>query len=631
MTLIAFDQALKSATVVNAKSARRHWSMAVSSFLIAPLFLSATASFANSLGPTKEETERIDAQKRADAFFNRKINSQGDKALLYLQKYRPDLAIGIYTRALVRASKADLTKKENRQKVARLLTLIGRSVKIDENDLFACYLYKTARKLDPDDLTNKAFLLESLVPTSQFAEAAKLSKELEAVKNPTPTVLRALANQALFVEDYDACIAYLERARAVKNDPLKYVTLRLIAQCRIRQGIEKQVADLFHESGSVAESPYEQELALGGSALAATKHAEAEEHFQRASHMVPDDIGWQSGLAQALCGIPNKQNEAFDQAIAAVQKRRLTNRSMTLLANALQGHKQPQDADKCLARLKALKPWSWHPYLATGRVVRSRGDNPGARKELAVAQRLNPRSGATALEIAASYQCEGNLKEAIAVCRKKLIDCPKYTQLWIKRGALALALKDFPEAKASHEHALSLLPDESSLNVIWKMEAASSHAGLGTIAYMAGDRPTAIKEAQRFNALKFIPQLPAWLTIMILRPNRINFSSTSKKEIDAFNHTALADMLLETRQLKEAVAEYAKAVELNPSDVDLHSYYLNALVENNNWVEAAKEDVVLSSKIVGRATDSVAKWAKDKNAKKGSKAEPQGQKDGQGR
>ncbi len=90
-------------------------------------------------------------------------------------------------------------------------------------------------------------------------------------------------------------------------------------------------------------------------------------------------------------------------------------------------------------------------------------------------------------------------------------------------------------------------------------------------------------------------------------------------------------MLLETRHLKEAVAEYAKAVELNPSDVDLHSYYLNALVENNNWVEAAKEDVVLSSKIVGRATDSVAKWAKEKSAKKGSKAEPQGQKNGQGR
>ncbi len=96
----------------------------------------------------------MDAQKRADAFFNRQPKSQGDKALLQLQKYRPDLAIGIYTRALIKAAKADLSKIENRQKTSRLLTLIGRSFKLDENDLVASYLYKTARKLDPDDLTN---------------------------------------------------------------------------------------------------------------------------------------------------------------------------------------------------------------------------------------------------------------------------------------------------------------------------------------------------------------------------------------------------------------------------------------------------------------------------------------------
>ncbi len=286
-----------------------------------------------------------------------------------------------------------------------------------------------------------------MVSTSQFAEAEKLSKELDQVKDPSPTVLRALANRTLFIEDYDACNAYLDRALNAKNDPLKYVTLRSMAQCRIRQGIEKQVADLFHESGTAAESPYEQELAFGSSALSASKHAEAEEHYLRASHMLPDDVAWQSGLAQALGGNPNRQNDVFDAAIAVVQKRRLTNRSMTLLANALQGHKQPVDADKCLARLKSLKPWSWHPYLATGRMVRSRGDNPGARKELAIAQRLNPKSGATALEIVASYQCEGNLREAIAICRTKLVDCPKYTQLWIKRGSLALALKDFAESR----------------------------------------------------------------------------------------------------------------------------------------------------------------------------------------
>ncbi len=593
------------------------------------------ACFANTVMPTKLETERADAQKRADQFFNRKTKTQADKALLYLQKYRPDLAIGIYTRALITAAKADLSKKENRQKVARLLTLIGRSFKLDENDIVSCSLYRTARKFDPDDTTNKAFLLESLIPTAQFEEALKLSKELDAIKGDNATILRALSNQALYLEDYEACNIYLARALSDKTDPLRYISYRLLAQCRIRQGIEDQVAELFKKSAEAAESPYEQELAYGSSDLAAANPADAEEHFQRASRMLPEDIAWQSGRAQAICTMPNRQNDALDEAIAAVQKRRLTNRSMTLLANALQGHNQPKDADKCLARLKSLKPWSWHPFLAAGRMVRSRGDNAGARKELAEAQRINPKSGATALEVAASYQCEGNLKEAMNVCKKKLVDCPKSGQLWIKRGQIGLALKDFADSKESYERALGLIPSQNSLNVVWKNEAATSHAGLGTLAYIAGDKDKAIKEARQFNELKFIPVLPPWLTILVLRPNRISFKPTdSKKETEANNHTVLADMLLETRELKSCVEEYAKAVELNPSDVDLHSYYLNALVENNNWVEAAKEDVVLSSKLVGRTADHVAKWAKDKSAKKDSKkgtgTAPQGQKNGQG-
>jgi len=604
--------------------------MAASVLLIAQM--SAAASFANTTPPNKLKAERADAQKRAEAFFNRKTKSRADKAILYLQKYRPDLAIGIYTSELIKTAKTDLNKKENRLKMAHLLTLLGRSFKLDENDAVSCALYQMSGRFDPDDSVNKAFLLESLVPTGRFAEAKKLRDELIKAKSDDPTVLRALANYALFTEDYDSCYAYLDRAREKKDDPLRYITLRLLAQCRIRQGIEEQVASLFEESAKSAESPYEQEMAYGSMALSAMKPEEADEHFQRASKMLPDDIAWQTGRAQALCAIPNKQDESLQLAIDAVNKQRLTNRSMTQLANALQAHGQPQDADKCLERLKALKPWSWHPYLAKGRLVRCRGDNAGARKELFVAEKLNPTSGGTATEIVASYHCDGNLKEAMAVCKRKLGDCPKNIQLWIKRGMIAREMKDYVDSKAAYQKALELIPAEDSLNIIWKNEAAAAHAGLGTLAYIAGDKVTAAQEAREFNRLKFIPALPAWLTIMVLRPNRIKFESTSKKEVEANDRTAMADMLLETRNLTDAVAEYAKAIELNPSDVDLHSYYLNALVENNNWVEAAKEDVVLSSKLVGRAADSVAKWAKekDKKGKKDSKAAPQGQKNGQG-
>ena len=608
--------ALKSATLVFEKHRRHLLAILAASVFMTPAFAESNEPGTAAPPPDpKLEKERAEAQKRAEEFFNRKPKSQGDKALLYLQKYRPDLAISVYTRALVKAAKADLKKQENRTKVADLLTLIGRSFKLDENDLTSCYLYRTALKYNPGDVTTKAFLLESLITTAQFAEADKISKELEALKTDDGNALRALSNYALLQDDYKTCNAYLERASKIKNDPLRYITLRLMGQCRIRQGIEANVSNLFKEAAQSAESPYEQELHYGSAALASSKPAEAEEHFQRASHMVPDDIAWQSGRAQALCIMPNRQNDAFTEAIASVQKKRLTNRSLTLLASSLQGHGQPKDANKCLDRLISLKPWSWHPYLAKGRLVRSRGDNAGARKVLATAQTINPKSGATALEIASAWHCEGNVPEAIEVCRKKIVDCPRNPQLFIKRGTSAVAMKNYPEAKESFNQALALIPPPEKLNVVWKNESAAAHAGLGTIAYMSGDKVTAAKEARQFNELKFVPDLPGWLKLINIRPGRLNFAGSSKKELEATEHTALADMLLENRQVKDVVAEYAKAVELNPSDVDLHSYYLNALVENNNWVEAAKEDVVLSSKIVGRASEGVAKWAKEKTTK----------------
>lgn len=582
-----------------------------------------------------KEAERAEVQKNAEAFFNRKTKSQADKALLYLQKYRPDLAIQVYARALIKATKKDLSKKENRQTVARILTCMGRSFKLDENEYPASLLYKTARKYDPEDVINKAFLLESLIPSAQFEEATKVKKELDALKTEDPTVLRALANQALFQEDYDACEAYLARAVKAKNDPFKYVTYRSIAQCRIRQGIGKDVPELFKQSAEAAESPYEKELAYGSTALASAKAADADEHFQRASRMLPDDIAWQSGRAQALCLMPEKQKESFEQGLQAIQKKRLTNRSMTLMANALNAHGQPKDADACIDRLMAMKPWSWHPYLAKGRMIRVRGDNVGARKVLEKALALNPKSGGTSMEIVAAYHCEGKNVEALTVAKKKLVDCPRFPQLWIKRGSIGVALKDYADAKMSFDKALKLMPPADTLNVVWKNEAAACHSGLGTIAFSEGDRETAVKEARLFNEYKFVPDLPGWLKLINIRPGRVSFDVKSKKEKEAAEHTVLADMLLEYRLLNDCVAEYAKAVELNPSDVDLHSYYLNALVENNNWIEAAKEDVVLASKIVGRASDSVAKLATNKDAKKDAKKEAkteiQEQKDGQGR
>ena len=65
-------------------------------------------------------------------------------------------------------------------------------------------------------------------------------------------------------------------------------------------------------------------------------------------------------------------------------------------------------------------------------------------------------------------------------------------------------------------------------------------------------------------------------------------------------------MLMETRQLPDAIKEYELALAADPASVDIHTYLLNALSENNQWFRAAQEDMNLSNKLLMRIPSKVA-------------------------
>ena len=70
-------------------------------------------------------------------------------------------------------------------------------------------------------------------------------------------------------------------------------------------------------------------------------------------------------------------------------------------------------------------------------------------------------------------------------------------------------------------------------------------------------------------------------------------------------------MLREAR-LNDCIAEYRKAEALKSDDIDLHSYLLNALDEKGDWLESAKEDVVLSSKLVNSVPAAIKRLTEKK-------------------
>lgn len=551
--------------------------------------------------------------QKARAYYARKTKSRAEKGLLYLQQYRPDQAIRTYIPALIALSKKDLSKQENAVRLAALLTTIGRAFKSDENDRAACTFYEMARKYDPDAVVNKAYLLESLVQTAQLARADKLAEELLKLKKDNGSVLRALAVRDNLLENYDGCVKYLERALALEDDPLKHVTARVLAQARIRRGIQAGVPELFEQSASTTDNPYDSEIHFGMSDVAANKPTQALDHFSRAGKILPDDPAWLNGKTQVSSTLPGGADEAFNDAILAVSKGRFTTRSMIVLSNALNARGQKADADKCLDRLEKIKPWSWQPPFYKARMQRTRGDYDAARANLVRAAKINPRSSSIFQETVQTYQLEGKNKEALDLLKKYIANYPRTISLWTKRGTLAILLKDFDDAYMSFSQALKLLPPVSQLNIVLQNETAITHAGLGTVAYHRNKREEAIAEAKLFNQYKFVPKLPGYLSLIVIRPAHLKFEATSKKERQATELVALADMLFEMRQLQPAVDEYKKAVELNNNDVDTHSFYLNALVDNNNWVEAAKEEIELSSKMVGRAAETAARFTKPKN------------------
>ena len=77
---------------------------------------------------------------------------------------------------------------------------------------------------------------------------------------------------------------------------------------------------------------------------------------------------------------------------------------------------------------------------------------------------------------------------------------------------------------------------------------------------------------------------------------------------------ALGDMLLELNDLSASEKEYRKAIEFLPDNRDLHGYLLHVLTQKGDWGEAAKENLVLSSKIVNGIPRQVSGWGSKKDS-----------------
>lgn len=524
-----------------------------------------------------------------------------------IERYRPDLAIKAFVPVYISLAKRPLNNETNRKLTAQYMALLGRAFNFDESETAAYKLYAMALRLDPDNPSIKAFLLDAANQTGKWDVSARLEKEIQPFAGKNQTVAKSLAANRMRIYDFDGARKILDGARKA-GLKLDHYAERLYLQSLLRQGFAKGAAAHYKKAIVATDNPYVKKLYEGSASLLLQKREKALLSFREAGKILPDDPSWHSSVG-TVTGLESHSGEdALAELEKAVELLRFNSRSMSQLHTALVARGMKKEAERCVEHFNKVKPWAWDDHFMRARAYKQEGDFQKARDEWQKVLAVNPESGAAYMEICKSYKAEKNLEKALSAARKGSSVLPLHVQLVVKRAKLAEQLGLWDEAIIAAKEILRLVPKPmDELNVIAKVDVSQAHETLGVYAFRRNERAEAVRQAISYNKFKFVPDLPAHLSMIKIRPGHLDFDNVSDQERRLLEHVALADMLLEARMLKESIAEYKKAIEINADNVDLHSYLLNVLVEHGDWLGAAREDLELSNRIIGRAAKDAGK------------------------
>lgn len=536
-----------------------------------------------------------------------------------MDQLRPDIAILKISRSLLHALKGSPSTANTSHQYALSYLEIGRAFERDENQPAANMAYSIAHKLDPGNSDITAYLANGLSRAYREQECTVLYTQLEGAKEQSPCVTAALALRDQRAYDYAGARKRLESA--IKTEPgasageLHYLLARTLA----RQGFSNDAAQRYQIAAEKVENKYLSLLMMAVHDQLLNLKADQEKHFRDAGKLLPDDPAWHTELGIALLNSEKREEEGVDELRDAVKCKRVFAKGFITLANYLSNHKRTDDAMRSLVYIHRLKPWFADIPQARAGVYKNMQQLDSAQNSYSEAIRMNPRGGVYYVDLASLYIDRKEMDKARDILNQALAKCPRYTPAWRKLGWLETTQGHWLAGKDCSQKAIALIETPvDRLNDLVKNELAINHARIGTCFYKNNDRDRAISEAKLFNELKFCPTLPAYLTIVKLRPNRLKLDNiTTTKEQQAMDATLLADMLRETNQLGDCINEYKRATELSPDDVNLHSYFYEVLSEDGRWLEAAQEDLVISNKVVSGVAKSIDQWAGANKKKKG--------------
>ncbi|MBZ0185811.1 MAG: tetratricopeptide repeat protein [Candidatus Obscuribacterales bacterium] len=528
-------------------------------------------------------------------------------------KLDPGRAMKYVPRLILTSSKNTLSQPQKRLQLNREFLLAGYAFSLDDNSQATLNLYTTAYLFAPEDPLTTCLLAESLRTNCLYAKEEQILKVLKSLQNKPSFVYATLASDALRKNSLAEAENFAREGLKVKTSDDSASLDILLARIMVRQGIGRPSGEQFRKAALATENDYLKALLLADAAFMQEDLETNLKQLRKAGTILPADPAWHNKMANYQFG-QNDSQAGFDELITAVNCKRSSAESYTNLANYLKSEGKIDQARKTVKRLELLNSNSPFVPALEGDIYRTEGRFKEAISCYEETLRRNPMHVRSYADIANIYVQSGK-KDAALKKMKNCVDLmPDYWRSQFMYSSILDRCGKTSEAIESASKGLALLVvPENDLNQLARYYAARSHALLGTSFYRENNREKAISEAVAFNRLKFQPIIPDSLKFVSLRPGRLTFSD-DLSDRDPQIRAALADMLLETNQFDNSIKEYREAINLSPNDKALHSYLLHTLAQKGDWVEAAKQNFVLSNKILKEAPGAVARWMKQEKS-----------------
>lgn len=524
-------------------------------------------------------------------------------------QFRSDLALRHLAPLITARTKAGLKRPQDRVVMARLMELVSYSYMVDDNYSAALNSAIIAQKICPEDLHVKCLLANLFRALPDTHAEDRLISELKKIpeKDGFPYLYFTLARNSWRDGRFNQTIDYLNKAEAIDVERRQSNIEGFRGRVLVRTGLNEEAKNRFRKSAELTENKYLREIILANVAQIEFNDAVQEAHLLEASKIYPADPIWRLKLADVYFQRGN-DTKAIPLLQEAFRCKRFSIGAYVRLARY---YLRKGKSEKALAVVQYLE----RSTRITPDTLILRGDIEADRKQFSKAEKYYKQALEISPQNLEPYEMLSQFyrriakrpQDAVRVSIDYVKHFPEYWQAHYCSAQALLSAKKLAPAEREAAKALELLSayPKADLNLYALHRAGVAHAIVGTKYFVEDkDLERAVEEAKAFNQMKFNPDLPPYLRIVSLRPERIQFKDDLGLK-DPMVHVALADMLLENNYFEQCIAEYKKAQELAPGDQTVRSYLIHALSQKGDWAGAASENLAFSQNLVNQIPGAI--------------------------